>query len=97
MPVIFASGVLETERMFTEVSPIAWSDLLLGVLLFSAQLRARLRVLINKHFFHFKYEYREEWLRFIETLEIPSQAKDELRALTPATYLGNAAAQAKAV
>ena len=33
MPVIFASGVLETERMFTEVSPIAWSDLLLGVLL----------------------------------------------------------------
>ena len=33
MPVIFASGALETERMFTEVSPIAWSDLLLGVLL----------------------------------------------------------------
>ncbi len=33
MPVIFASGVLETERMFTEVNPIAWSDLLLGVLL----------------------------------------------------------------
>lgn len=33
MPVIFASGVLETERMFTEVSPIAWGDLLLGVLL----------------------------------------------------------------
>jgi undecaprenyl-diphosphatase len=31
--VIFASGVLETERMFTEVSPIAWGDLLLGVLL----------------------------------------------------------------
>lgn len=33
MPVIFASGVLQTVRMFTEVSPIAWSDLLLGVAL----------------------------------------------------------------
>jgi undecaprenyl-diphosphatase len=33
MPVIFASGVLQTARMFTEVSPIGWFDLLLGVLL----------------------------------------------------------------
>lgn len=33
MPVIFASGVLESFRMFREVSPIGWSDLLLGVLL----------------------------------------------------------------
>lgn len=42
--------------------------LLLAVLLFSGQLRAYLRVIISKHFFHFKYEYREEWLRFIGTL-----------------------------
>ena len=33
MPVIFASGVLQTVRMVTEVSPISWLDLLLGVLL----------------------------------------------------------------
>ncbi|MDJ0780166.1 MAG: undecaprenyl-diphosphate phosphatase [Gammaproteobacteria bacterium] len=33
MPVIFASGALETRRMFIEVSPISWADLLLGVLL----------------------------------------------------------------
>jgi undecaprenyl-diphosphatase len=33
MPVIFASGALETVRMVTEVSPIGWGDLLLGVLL----------------------------------------------------------------
>ena len=33
IPVIFASGVLQSWRMFTEVSPIAWSDLLLGVAL----------------------------------------------------------------
>ena len=33
MPVIFASGVLQAIRMFTEVSPIGWGDLLLGILL----------------------------------------------------------------
>ena len=42
--------------------------LVLAILLFSDQLRASLRVLINKHFFHYKFEYREEWLRFIHTL-----------------------------
>ena len=42
--------------------------LLLAILLFSDQVRARLRVLISKHFFHYKYDYREEWLRFIATL-----------------------------
>jgi len=33
MPVIFASGVLQTVRMFTEVSPIGWGELSLGILL----------------------------------------------------------------
>ena len=33
MPVIFASGVLQSVDMFAEVRPILWSDLLLGVLL----------------------------------------------------------------
>ena len=42
--------------------------LMLLILLFSSQLRASLRVLINKHFFHYKFEYREEWLRFIGAL-----------------------------
>jgi putative PEP-CTERM system histidine kinase len=42
--------------------------LVLAILLFSGQLRASLRVLISKHFFHYKYDYREEWLRFIRTL-----------------------------
>jgi putative PEP-CTERM system histidine kinase len=44
------------------------AGLLLLILLFSGPLRARLRVFINKHFFHYKYDYREEWLRFIRTL-----------------------------
>ena len=33
MPVIFASGVLQSVRMFTEVSPISWGELALGILL----------------------------------------------------------------
>ncbi|MBI3441421.1 MAG: PEP-CTERM system histidine kinase PrsK [Proteobacteria bacterium] len=44
------------------------AGLLLLILLFSSPLRAHLRVFINKHFFHYKYDYREEWLRFIRTL-----------------------------
>ena len=34
---------------------------------------------------------------FIEALEIPAQAKAELRQLTPANYIGNAVAQAKRI
>lgn len=33
MPIIFASGALQTLRMLTEVNPISWSDLALGVVL----------------------------------------------------------------
>ncbi len=34
---------------------------------------------------------------FIDTLAIPEQAKAELRAMTPASYIGNAVAQAKRI
>ncbi len=40
---------------------------------------------------------REELARFIDTLEIPEQAKERLRELTPATYIGNATAQARGI
>jgi adenylosuccinate lyase len=40
---------------------------------------------------------RETLLAFIATLELPPTVQAELAALTPATYTGNAAAQAKAV
>ena len=55
--------------------------LMLIILLFSAQLRASLRVFINKHFFHYKFEYREEWLRFIDTLT-SSEPDEKLRERT---------------
>jgi adenylosuccinate lyase len=34
---------------------------------------------------------------FVDTLPIPDAAKAELKALTPARYIGNAAAQAKGI
>lgn len=34
---------------------------------------------------------------FVDTLEMPEQAKAELKKLTPATYIGNAVAQAQAI
>ena len=42
--------------------------LVLLVILFSGQVQAKLKVFLNKHFFNYKYDYREEWLRFIRTL-----------------------------
>ena len=32
---------------------------------------------------------------FIDTLELPDDVKTELKALTPATYIGNASEQAR--
>ena len=42
--------------------------LVLLIVLFSGQAQAWLKVFLNKHFFNYKYDYREEWLRFIRTL-----------------------------
>jgi len=41
---------------------------LLIALLFSGNLRSKLKVFLSKHFFNYKYDYRDEWLRIIHTL-----------------------------
>lgn len=48
--------------------------LALAMLLISGRLRAKLRVFISKHFFENRYDYREEWLRLIDTLTAPEDA-----------------------
>ena len=40
----------------------------LGVLLFSGSTRAWVKVIVGKHFFSYRYDYREEWLRFTAML-----------------------------
>jgi putative PEP-CTERM system histidine kinase len=42
-------------------------------LLFSQTLSARVRVFLSKRFLRFRYDYREEWLRLIDTLASPEQ------------------------
>lgn len=44
------------------------SAVILLIAIASGQVRARFKVFFNKHFFSHKYDYREEWLRFIRTL-----------------------------
>jgi putative PEP-CTERM system histidine kinase len=46
--------------------------LVLGVVMVSASARAKVRVLISKHFFTYRYDYREEWLRFTGALSATS-------------------------
>lgn len=44
----------------------------LVVLSVSGAMRSRLRVLVGKHFFNYRYDYREEWLRFTAMLSAKS-------------------------
>ena len=42
------------------------------VVVSSGSFRSRLRVFVSKHFFSYRYDYREEWLRFTRTLSAES-------------------------
>lgn len=54
-------SVVQTAFLFGAV-------VLLLVVLFSGTMRAQLKVFLNKHFFSYKFDYREEWLRLTQTL-----------------------------
>jgi putative PEP-CTERM system histidine kinase len=41
---------------------------LLVITAVSGSMRAKLRVFLGKHFFRYRYDYREEWLKFTRTL-----------------------------
>lgn len=53
---------------------LAAAGLLLGVMLMSAAMRAKLRVWLSKHFLRYRYDYRQEWLRFTAALADPATA-----------------------
>lgn len=46
------------------------------VLALSGSVRARVRVLLGKHFFRYRYDYREEWLRFTQTLSAKNSPQE---------------------
>ncbi len=54
-------GVLQTTVLFAGLIGLA-------LLVASGSVRARLRVFINKNFFSYRYDYREEWLRITREL-----------------------------
>jgi putative PEP-CTERM system histidine kinase len=51
-----------------QIGLIFASAVALLTLILSASLRARVRVFIGKHFFSYRYDYREEWLAFTAAL-----------------------------
>ncbi len=63
------STVLYTFIMFCAVMAIA-------IVFVSSTVRSRLTVLVNKHLFSHKYDYRTEWLRLINYLSEPSDTKN---------------------
>jgi len=58
---------------------IAGAGVVLASLVASNSLRRRLQVFLAKHFYRNKYDYRVEWLRFIDTLSAPEEGV-EVRA-----------------
>src|SRR5262249_36635773 len=57
-----------TWSSFLQAVFLVCAILLLLVPLSSGSVRAYLHVLVEKSFFRYRYDYREEWLRFIDTI-----------------------------
>jgi len=59
--------------------------LVLSLLTFSGSVRARIKVFVSKNFFSYRYDYREEWLKFTKLLATPGEdariAQRSIRAL----------------
>lgn len=55
--------------------------LLVAVVFISESARTRLAVIVDKHFFHHKYDYRTEWVKLINYLSEPTDEDLDKRAL----------------
>lgn len=51
-----------------QISLVCAALALFAAVVLSGSLRSRLRVFVGKHFFSYRYDYREEWLRFTAML-----------------------------
>ena len=51
-----------------QVALVCAAVLALGAVAISGSMRAKLRVIVSKHFFSYRYDYRDEWLRFTSAL-----------------------------
>ncbi len=67
---------------------IVSSFILLILLLFSDSIRAYFNIWLSQHFFRYRYDYRQEWMRFNNILtEIDSEHSVASRALTAVTHI----------
>ena len=80
---IFISGVGYYVRYFggewgraLQLGLVFCALVMLVILALSGTVRARLRVFLGKHFFRYRYDYREEWLRFTQTLSAKSSPQE---------------------
>jgi putative PEP-CTERM system histidine kinase len=55
---------------------VAGAAAVLLAVISSGSLRRRLRVFLSQHFYRNKYDYRLEWLRFVQTLSTPVEGVD---------------------
>ncbi len=80
---VFVSGVGYYVRFFggdwgraLQLGLVFLALVVLMLLALSASMRARLRVFLGKHFFRYRYDYREEWLRFTQTLSAQNSPQE---------------------
>lgn len=71
-----------------QVAFFSLAVVLLAAIMFSGQVRARLKVFLAKHFYKNKYDYRIEWLRLTEKLSEKVQRKAQFE--TAITALAHA-------
>ena len=57
-------------------------------LITSGKLRAKIKVLLNKHFFSYRYDYRNEWLKLTDLIAQPTQADDPQGSLAQRSLRG---------
>jgi putative PEP-CTERM system histidine kinase len=59
-----------------QIALVVVALLALTMVLLSGAMRAKLRVYISKHFFRYRYDYRDEWLRFTAMLSSQSSPQE---------------------
>ncbi|MEM6639854.1 MAG: XrtA/PEP-CTERM system histidine kinase PrsK [Pseudomonadota bacterium] len=73
---------------FAQILFLSGALVVLVVVLFSGQARARVKVFLTKHFMDFRYDYREEWLKLTRALTATDNEKPlAVRAIEAVTGL----------
>ncbi len=80
---IFISGVGYYVRYFggewgraLQLALIVLALVVLMILALSGTMRAKLRIFLGKHFFRYRFDYREEWLKFTRALSTKNSPQE---------------------